>query len=59
MGADKLVRDQYAALSQRIALENTTLAGLQSRLTDAQGALARRKELQVERDNAYGRVMHW
>jgi hypothetical protein len=54
--ADKLVRDQYAALTSRIAQENSALQTLETRLTDAQGAAARRKELQSERDNTYGRV---
>lgn len=55
-GADKLVRDQYAALTGRIAQENSALQSLETRLTDAQGAAARRKDLQTERDNTYGRV---
>ncbi len=54
--ADKLVRDQYAALTGRIAQENSALQTLEIRLTDAQGAAARRKELQAERDDTYGRV---
>jgi hypothetical protein len=54
--ADKLVRDQYTALTGRIAQENSALQTLEARLTDAQGAAARRKELQTERDNTYGRV---
>jgi hypothetical protein len=54
--ADKLVRDQYAALTTRIAQENSVLRTLETRLTDAQGASARRKNLQTERDDAYGRV---
>ncbi len=54
--ADKLVRDQYAALTGRIAQENSALQTLETRLTEAQGAAARRKELQAERDDAYGRV---
>jgi len=54
--ADKLVRDQYAALTGRIAQENLALQTLEARLTDAQGAAARRKELQAERDGTYGRV---
>ncbi|MBR0560465.1 TrlF family AAA-like ATPase [Neokomagataea anthophila] len=56
VSADKLVRDQYSALSLRIAQENTALQSLQARLTDAQGATARKKALQTERDAAYGRV---
>ena len=54
--ADKLVRDQYAALTGRIAQENSALQTLDKRLTDAQGAAARRKDLQRERDETYGRV---
>jgi hypothetical protein len=53
---DKIVRDRYAALTGRIAQENSALQTLEARLTDAQGATARRKELQKERDDAYGRV---
>ncbi|AIC30051.1 hypothetical protein IE4771_PB00323 (plasmid) [Rhizobium etli bv. mimosae str. IE4771] len=56
VSADKLVRDQYSALSQRIAQENTALQSLQARLLDAQGAAVRKKELQAERDAAYSRV---
>jgi AAA domain, putative AbiEii toxin, Type IV TA system len=54
--ADKLVRDQYSALTGRIAQENSALQTLETRLTDAQGAAARRKDLQTERDDTYGRV---
>lgn len=56
VSADKLIRDQYSALSLRIAQENTALQNLQARLTDAQGAAVRKKDLQLERDAAYGRV---
>jgi hypothetical protein len=54
--ADKLVRDQYSALTGRIAQENSALRSLETRLTDAQGATARRRDLQTERDDTYGRV---
>jgi hypothetical protein len=54
--ADKVVRDQYAALTGRIAQENSALQTLETRLTDAQGAAVRRKDLQTERDDTYGRV---
>lgn len=54
--ADKLVRDQYSALTGRIALEGTALQNLETRLIDAQGAEARRKILQAERNDTYGRV---
>lgn len=54
--ADKLVRDQYSALAGRIAQENTALQTLEARLADAQGAAARRRGLQAERDDTYGRI---
>lgn len=54
--ADKLVRDQYTALTGRIAQENSAIQTLEARLTDAQGAAARRKDLQTERDDTYSRV---
>lgn len=54
--ADKLVRDQYSALTSRIAQETGALATLEARLLDAQGAAIRRKQLQTERDAAYGCV---
>ena len=40
----------------RIAQENSALQTLETRLTDAQGAAVRRKDLQTERDDTYGRV---
>ncbi len=54
--ADKIVRKQYAALTGRITQENSALQALEIRLTDAQGAAARRKDLQTDRDYTYGRV---
>lgn len=54
--ADKLVRDQYSALTNRIAQESSALQNLETRLADAQSATTRRRELQAERDDAYGRV---
>ena len=54
--ADKLVRSQYSALSRRIARETAALQTLQDRLSDAQGAAERRRDLQQERNCAYGRV---
>src|SRR6185295_11945493 len=54
--ADKVVRDQYSALTGRIAQENSALRNLETRLSDAQGAAARRRQLQTERDDTYGRV---
>lgn len=55
--ADKLVREQYTALTNRIAQERSALQTLETRLTDARGAAARRKDLQTERDGTYGRVL--
>jgi len=54
--ADKVVQDQYAALTKRISQENTSLKMLEVKLADAQGAAVRKKDLQAERDNAYKRV---
>ena len=54
--ADKLVQEQYTALTSRIAQENSALQTLETRLTNTQGAKARRKDLQTERDDTYGRV---
>ncbi|MCW8277837.1 ATP-binding protein [Pseudomonas sp. PCH199] len=54
--ADKLIQEQFKALSDRITQENTILKSLETRLTDAQGAEARRKVLQAERSDTYGRV---
>lgn len=54
--ADKIVRDQYAALTARIAKETAALQLLETRHDDAKGASVRRKTLQTERDDTYGRV---
>lgn len=54
--ADKVVRDQYTVLTNRIGQENATLKTLETKLVDAQGAAVRRKALQAERDDAYKRV---
>jgi energy-coupling factor transporter ATP-binding protein EcfA2 len=54
--ADKVIRDQYTALTARITQENSSLQSIEARLTDAQGAADRRRKLQTERDEAYGRV---
>jgi hypothetical protein len=56
ISADTVVRSQYGVLSSRIAQENIALKSLEARLTDAQGAAARRKALQTEREACYGRV---
>ncbi len=56
ISADSVVRSQYAALSTRIAQENSALKILETRLVDAQTALGRRKALQIEREASYGRI---
>nr|WP_314711275.1 AAA family ATPase [uncultured Comamonas sp.] len=56
LSADNVIRGQYATLSRRITQESATLLSLNSRLSDAQGAAMRRKDLQNERDAAYGRL---
>jgi hypothetical protein len=53
---DTLIRRQYAALSARIAQENTALKDLEARQMDALGAAARRRLLQTERNTSYGRL---
>lgn len=55
-GADKLAREQYAALTGRISQESSALNNLEVRLKDAEGAAARRKTLQAERNATYQRV---
>ena len=57
IGSDAAVRQQYAALSGRISQESAALKTLDEKLVDAQGAPARRKTLQTEREACYGRVL--
>lgn len=54
ISADTIVRNQYAALSKRIATENGAIQALKTQLLDAEGAAERRKALQTERESAYG-----
>lgn len=56
VSADTETQRQFQALSKRIVEENTTIDGLKDRLTDAQGAKARARELLEERGAAYVRV---
>jgi len=56
IGADKIIRAQYTALTQRITQESSALETLKKRLTDAEGSNTRRKDLQTDREAAYGRV---
>ena len=56
VSADKIVRDQYTALTKRITQESSALKVLEEKLADAQGAADRRKILQKERDETYSRI---
>ncbi len=56
ISADKAVQNQYAALSKKITTEKAALQTLKTRLDNAKGAFERRKILQRERDEAYGRL---
>jgi len=56
LSEDRVVRKQYAALSQRITNESSTLTALKAKLEDAEGAAERQKTLQGERLEAYGRL---
>ena len=56
ISADTAVRNQYTALSLRIAQENGALKALEAKQIDASGAAQRRKDLQTEREASYGRV---
>jgi len=56
ISADTVIRSQYVALSKRISTENGALQTLKARMDDAQGATERRKTLQKEREEAYGRL---
>jgi hypothetical protein len=54
--ADKVTRDQYAALNKRIENGEAALKLLETKLLDAKGAMARKREMQAERDDSYKRV---
>ncbi|MGX9857625.1 TrlF family AAA-like ATPase (plasmid) [Limimaricola variabilis] len=56
LSEDRIVRDQYAALSKRITNESSTLETLRSKLEDAEGAAERQRNLQSERVEAYARL---
>jgi hypothetical protein len=56
IGADKETQRRYKALSGNIATETAALQTLTDKLKDAQGAKARTRELQTEREEAYGRA---
>jgi AAA domain, putative AbiEii toxin, Type IV TA system len=56
VSADKDVQRRYATLSSRIASETAAFQVVSEKLTDAQGAGDRVRELQEEREQAYGRA---
>lgn len=56
VSADKDTQRRYTALSGNIATETAALQTLTDKLKDAQGAKERAKELQRDREDAYGRA---
>lgn len=56
VNADKDAQRRYTALSKTIATESSLLQTLKEKLTDAQGAKERIRQLQKERETAYGRA---
>ncbi|WP_412458311.1 TrlF family AAA-like ATPase [Pseudomonas palleroniana] len=58
VSADKETQRRYTALSGNIATETAGLQILTDKLKDAQGAKERAKELQSDREEAYGRAFN-
>jgi len=56
VSADKETQRRYTALSGSIAKETAALQTLADKLKDAQGAKERARELQKDREEAYGRA---
>lgn len=56
VSADKETQKRYTALSGNIATETAALQTLTDKLKDAQGAKDRARDLQTEREQAYGRA---
>jgi ABC-type cobalamin/Fe3+-siderophores transport system ATPase subunit len=56
ISADRVVQNQYAVLSKKITTEKAALQTLRTKLDNAKGAFERRKALQRERNEAYGRL---
>lgn len=56
ISADRNTQRHYAELTQRIATETTALKDLHKKFEDAEGAPARIRDLDIERDAAYRRV---
>ena len=57
VSADKETQRRYTALSGSIATETAALQTLSEKLKDAQGAKGRARELQTQREEAYGRAL--
>ncbi len=56
VSADKETQRRYTALSGSIATETAALQTLTQKLNDAKGARERARELQAQREEAYGRA---
>ena len=56
VSADKETQRRYSALSNNIATESAVLQTLTVKLNNAKGAKERARELQVQREEAYGRA---
>ena len=56
VSADKETQRQYSVLSNRIATETAALQTLTTKLEDCEGAKDRIRELQAQREEAYGRA---
>jgi hypothetical protein len=56
VSAEKETQRQYTALSSRIATETAALQALIEKLADCRGARERARQLQSEREQAYGRA---
>lgn len=56
VSSDKETQRQYTALSGRIATETAAMQTLAAKLQDSQGAKDRARDLQAEREEAYGRA---
>ena len=56
VSTDKETQRQYSVLSNRIATETTALQTLTAKLDDCKGAKDRVRQLQTQREEAYGRA---
>lgn len=56
VSADKDTQRRYTALSGNIAMETAALQTLTGKLDDAKGARGRARDLQTQREEAYGRA---